>query len=184
MRDRFAAPLACHASRCHRLVREGDLFPIGPRHAHVPSARLGSGRACRLYPVLRGGHGQNPVAVLESTPSYMYSTTALRVLPGLPSRPRVVFMLREPSAQIYSLFRYFQSNWNWIPPGITFRDFVQQALAGEQLEYRGNELAKNALRNARFVDSFGHGAMRSVRTGCASTFSRSCGPILGVLPRG
>ena len=97
-------------------------------------------------------HGQSPVAVLESTPSYMYSATALRFLPGLPSRPRVVFVLREPSAQIYSIFRYFQSNWNWIPPELTFREFVDRALAGNELEYRGNELAQNAIRYARFVD--------------------------------
>jgi hypothetical protein len=97
-------------------------------------------------------HGQNPVAVLESTPSYIYSTTALRFLPALPSRPRVVFVLREPSAQIHSIFRYFQSNWNWIPPDLTFREFVDRALAGKELSYRGNELAQNALRYARFVD--------------------------------
>jgi hypothetical protein len=96
--------------------------------------------------------GQDPVAVLESTPSYIYSATALRFLPGLPSRPRVIFVLREPSAQVYSLFRYFQSNWNWIPPEITFREFVDRALAGEPLEYGGNELAQNAILNAQFVD--------------------------------
>jgi hypothetical protein len=96
--------------------------------------------------------GQNPVAVLESTPSYIYSATALRVLPGLPSRPRVVFVLREPSAQVYSIFGYFQSNWNWIPPEMTFREFVDRALAGNPQEYRGNELAQNAVQNARYVD--------------------------------
>ena len=105
--------------------------------------------------------GQDPVAVLESTPSYMYSTTALRVLPGLPSRPRVVFVLREPSAQIYSLFRYFQSNWNWIPREMTFREFVDRALAGNPPKYWGNELAQNAICNARFVDFIRqwHGAL-------------------------
>ena len=97
-------------------------------------------------------NGQDPVAVLESTPSYIYSATALRVLPELPSRPKVVFVLREPSAQIYSLFRYFQSNWNWIAPEITFREFVDRALAGNSLDYRGNELAQNAITNARYVD--------------------------------
>jgi hypothetical protein len=96
--------------------------------------------------------GQDPVAVLESTPSYLYSATALRVLPDLPSQPRVVFVLREPSAQVYSLFRYFQSSWNWIPPEMTFREFVDRAYAGNPLAYRGNELAQNAIRNARFVD--------------------------------
>lgn len=95
--------------------------------------------------------GQNPAVVLESTPSYLYSQTALRELPLLASRPKVVFVLREPARQVFSLFRYFQTNWNWIPPDMTFRAFVDRAIAGDPPDFRGNELARNAIPNARFV---------------------------------
>ena len=103
----------------------------------------------RHFPSARDPH---PSVVLESTPSYIYSRIALDRLPDLPSRPKVIFVLREPSAQIYSLFRYFQTNWNWIPANVTFRDFVKNARAGNAPNYGGNELARNALGNAQYVD--------------------------------
>ena len=53
--------------------------------------------------------------IIKSTPGYVYSKTALRELPALPSAPRFIFVLREPVAQLRSLFTYFQQNWNWIP---------------------------------------------------------------------
>jgi hypothetical protein len=101
------------------------------------------------FPAAREPH---PAVVLESTPSYIYSKLALDRLPDLPSRPKVIFVLREPSAQIYSLFRYFQTNWNWIPANVTFSDFLTNARAGNPPHYGGNELARDALGNARYVD--------------------------------
>jgi hypothetical protein len=94
----------------------------------------------------------DPAIVLESTPSYIYSRTALETIPQIRTAPKVVFVLREPSAQIYSLFRYFQTNWNWIPPNVTFLDFVNHARSGNPPDYKGNELARDALGNARYVD--------------------------------
>lgn len=102
----------------------------------------------RHFPV---APGREPRLVLESTPSYLYAREALRRIPDLPTRPRCVFVVREPSSQIFSLYRYFRENWSWIPAGMSFREFVSAARRGEH-GFGGNELARDALRNAAYVD--------------------------------
>ena len=95
-------------------------------------------------------NGTTPRLVVEATPTYMYSALALRELPKLPSRPHFVFMLREPVAQIRSLFRYFQSNWTWIPAGTSFAQFIAEVRSG-RVSFGGNELAENAIANAEYA---------------------------------
>ncbi len=89
--------------------------------------------------------------IIESTPGYVYSKTALRELPALPSAPRFIFVLREPVAQLRSLFTYFQQNWNWIPRDMSFAEFVAAAETKSH-EFKGNELAANALSNVWYPE--------------------------------
>jgi len=91
-----------------------------------------------------------PRLVVEATPAYLYSDLALRELPKLPSRPHILFLLREPASQIHSAFRYFQSNWNWIDPAMSFEDFIAAAESGS-CDFKGNELARHALEYARYL---------------------------------
>lgn len=86
-------------------------------------------------------------AIIESTPGYMYSETALRELPHLPTQPSFIFVLREPVAQLRSLFLYFQQNWNWVSRKLSFEEFIAAVQQGRN-DFKGNELAANALRNA------------------------------------
>jgi hypothetical protein len=88
---------------------------------------------------------------IEATPGYLYSETALRELPHLPSRPNFIVVLREPVAQLQSLFSYFQQNWNWIPRDMTFRDFIAAVEDGNS-GFGGNELAANAIANAWYPE--------------------------------
>jgi hypothetical protein len=92
-----------------------------------------------------------PRLIVEATPSYLYSELAMRELPRLPSRPHFVFLLREPANQIHSTFRYFQSNWDWIPANFSFADFLAASGDGTH-RFGGNELAQNALHNAVYAD--------------------------------
>jgi hypothetical protein len=94
---------------------------------------------------------ESPRLVVEATPSYLYSELAIRELPQLSSRPHFIFLLREPASQIHSAFRYFQSNWDWIPANMSFSDFLAASDSGTH-HFKGNELAQNALRNAAYVD--------------------------------
>ncbi len=49
--------------------------------------------------------GQSPVR-LEATAPYIYYQQALRHIPRLASAPKVLFVLREPSARLYSQYRF------------------------------------------------------------------------------
>jgi hypothetical protein len=89
--------------------------------------------------------------ILESTPLYLYSETALRHLPDLPTTPKFLFVLREPAEQIHSVFNYFRNNWDWIPADLSFPDFMRQVDAGTA-QFGGNEVAANAVRYATYVE--------------------------------
>jgi hypothetical protein len=43
---------------------------------------------------------------LEATAPYIYFENALEHIPKLPSKPKVIFVLREPSARLYSQYRF------------------------------------------------------------------------------
>lgn len=89
--------------------------------------------------------------VLESTPSHIYARCALEYIPDLPTHPKCLFILRDPADQIRSLHGYFRNNWGWIPSDMSFGDYVAAVRSGDK-DFGGNELAVNALSNARYVD--------------------------------
>lgn len=93
---------------------------------------------------------QKPKVILDSTPAYIYNKAALEHIPTLPGRPRCIFVLREPSRQILSLFNYFQNNWSWIPAGMSFAEYLE-TVRQHGSEFRGNELARDALQNADYL---------------------------------
>lgn len=95
--------------------------------------------------------GKPPKVIVESTPAYLYYRDALRHIPDLPSAPKCVFLLREPGAQIHSLYSYFRDNWNWVPANMSFVEFLA-AVRNQSHDFKGNELAQNALQYARYVD--------------------------------
>jgi len=142
--------LADHPDAVGSTEKETYYFVDPGTHMHRPDRHIANG--------LEGYHsyfpvppGETPRVVLESTPSYLYSETALRHLPDLPGQPRFIFIVREPSAQIYSLFTYFKNNWTWIPHDLAFADYLDQIEHGTPT-FGGNELAVNALRFAVYVD--------------------------------
>lgn len=92
--------------------------------------------------------------VIEATPSYLYSKTALKNLPKLSTRPNFIAVVREPVAQLRSLYFYFQQNWNWIPRDLSFADFISAVEEGRG-DFFNNELAANALANAWYPDHLG-----------------------------
>lgn len=89
--------------------------------------------------------------VFESTPAYIYQQTALRMIPGLPSQPRCLFVLREPAAQIKSVYSYYQNNWGHIPSDLGFCDYLALTRGG-RATFAGNELAEHPFKHARYLD--------------------------------
>lgn len=126
-------------------------FAVDPgTHMHDPARHIANGidGYGHFFPIAEKTTSSCKI-VMEATPSYLYSETALNTLPDLPSMPRFVFVLREPAQQVYSLYTYFRDNWNWIPAGMSFAEFVEAARS-EQGDFKGNELARHALRYADY----------------------------------
>jgi len=51
-------------------------------------------------------HCKNKKIVFEATAPYIYQQNALQQIPRLESEPKVVFILREPSARLYSKYQF------------------------------------------------------------------------------
>ncbi len=94
--------------------------------------------------------GAPPKVIIDSTPAYIYQRSALAAIPDLPSRPRCLFVLREPADQIRSVYRYYRDNWQVIPAEMSFADYLV-ALRRGQGDFAGNELVRDALANARYL---------------------------------
>lgn len=142
--------LADHPEALGSLEKETYYFVDAGTHMYRPEAHISNGldgwRSQFSIP-----DGQRPKVILESTPGYLYYKDAVTQIPNLPSEPKCVFVLREPGAQIHSLYSYFRDNWDWIPANMDFRDFLLAVREGNH-EFKGNELAKNALKYARYID--------------------------------
>jgi Sulfotransferase domain len=65
-----------------------------------------------------------PCVLFESTPGYMYQQTALKVLPSLTPPVKLVFILRRPSARMWSLYTYATGNLAAMPKDMTFPEFI------------------------------------------------------------
>ena len=87
---------------------------------------------------------------LESTTGYLYQQTALELLPGLPSKPRFVVILREPAARVFSTFRYFQGHKAQLPHDMTFRRFIDVLDSGDPI-LQNNEFLRDAIDHSRYA---------------------------------
>jgi hypothetical protein len=116
------------------------------QHCHVSN---GLETYAKCFPEIDSAHP--PRVILESTPSYLYSATALEHVPKLPTLPKCLFIVREPGEQIFSMYRYFKGNWDWIPSDMSFAEYLA-AVTGTGHTFNENELAQNAIQNASYVD--------------------------------
>lgn len=97
--------------------------------------------------------------VFEATTHYIYQRTALEVLSQLPTRPRVVFLLRKPSERVYSSFRYSQNNLANVRRDLTFARFVELSksdggggAALEELAGASAYVLRNDIGFSRYVE--------------------------------
>jgi hypothetical protein len=142
--------IADHPDACGSTEKETYFFVDPGTHMHRPGRHAADGLAAyaRYFPA---PPGPAPRVVLESTPAYVYSATALARIPALPTRPKCLFVLREPAAQVYSAYQYFRNNWGYVPRGMSFGAYLDAVRAGSH-DFNGNEQAQNALRYAAYVD--------------------------------
>ena len=135
--------LVAHPDADGARSKEAQFF-IDPQ-SHVFRADFNSGLGLDIYQK-EFAHCTAPV-ILDSTPAYLYQQAALDHIPGLDSAPRCLVVVRDPAEQILSLYRYFRDNWNDVPTQMSFAEFVAVSRAGNH-PFGGNELARDALRNA------------------------------------
>ncbi len=68
--------------------------------------------------------------VLEATTHYLYQQTALEVLASLPTRPRLLFVLRKPSERLFSSFAYSKNNLGHVRADLSFAEFADRITSG------------------------------------------------------
>ena len=81
--------------------------------------------------------------IMEATPIYMYQKNALKHLSAFEQRPRIIFILREPSERAHSQFRFNKYRLGNIPIDKTYVDYLNETRStnadplkrGEYIEY-------------------------------------------------
>lgn len=84
---------------------------------------------------------------IEATPDYMYQQTALKVLSELPSRPKIIFILRNPVDRVLSLYRFARNNIGSLEHGISVSEFISSVKNGLLSK---DQILNNALLHSEY----------------------------------
>jgi hypothetical protein len=95
--------LSAHPEICASPVKETFFFADDVNRFNRSANVLEHGISA--YAAYFKNCAQAPV-VLEATAPYLYYQQALKHIPALPSRPKCIVVLREPSARLYSQYRF------------------------------------------------------------------------------
>lgn len=68
---------------------------------------------------------------LEATTHHLYQKTALNFFANRQPQPQIIFVLRKPSARIFSSFNYTQNNLSRLDKDVSFRQFTDLLLEGK-----------------------------------------------------
>lgn len=141
--------IADHPDACGSRDKETYFFVDPGTHMYQPAAHISAGLETWRDQFPLSDEAQ-PKVIVESTPGYLYYQTAQTHIPAMASKPKCLFILREPAAQIHSLYTYFRNNWDWIPADMSFEAFLAAARTKSH-GFKGNELARDAFENAAYV---------------------------------
>lgn len=64
--------------------------------------------------------------IMEATPIYMYQANALQHLSGFEQKPKIIFILREPSQRAHSQFRFNKYRLGNIEEDLLYDDYLEQ----------------------------------------------------------
>jgi hypothetical protein len=96
--------------------------------------------------------------IFEATTHYIYQQTALEVLSRFDPLPQIVFVLRKPSARVYSSYQYTRNNLANLDKEISFSRFVEMVRGdadGALLDAHARASAyvlKNDIRYSRYIE--------------------------------
>jgi hypothetical protein len=94
----------------------------------------------RLFPYRAGIR-----VYLEATPDYLYQQTALSVLATLPTKPTIIFLLRDPVRRMLSLFNYAMNNVGSLHRGLSIRDCLLASRDGVAI---GDQILNSAYMHS------------------------------------
>lgn len=142
--------LSAHPDALGARSKEARFFMDPTSHVFRPDFHIGLGLELYRQEFSHGQSEQVPV-IIDSTPAYLYQRAALDHIPDLATSPRCLVIVRDPAEQILSLYRYFRDNWHYVPQNMSFADFVAASRDGRH-GFAGNELARDAIRNAHYAE--------------------------------
>jgi len=147
-------PQACGSARKETFYLMDEGHPLARRG---PDFRA---RGLEGYAEFFAGCKAGARVRFEATTHYIYQRTALEVLSQLPTRPRIVFVLRKPSERVYSSFRYSQNNLANVSRGLTFARFLELSKSDggggdadwEELAGESAYVLRNDIKYSRYVE--------------------------------
>jgi hypothetical protein len=86
---------------------------------------------------------------LEASPSNIYNQVARKAIASMSHRPKVIFILREPSEFLFSFFRFLKNNIARLGSDMDFLAFIENARkVGMEL----NPVKYDVIAEAKYVD--------------------------------
>lgn len=121
--------LCLHPEVCGSMVKETNFLFDEPRPDAVAYHRHGLEAYGRFFPA-----APRERVIIEATPRYATQETPPTVLATLPSKPRVLFVVREPGARIRSQFRYLKYNLHYVDEDESFAGWLESDVGKSNIE--------------------------------------------------
>jgi hypothetical protein len=92
--------------------------------------------------------------LMEASSGYLYQQTALDVLTSMDPAPKIVFILRKPSAKLWSHYRFSQDNYVRLPADFSFAEFIRLSkdTKDELGKLSGNPTLQHAYEYTKYVN--------------------------------
>jgi hypothetical protein len=123
--------LSEHPQLCGSTPKEPFYFMDSSNPLMDPSAnvhRLGLEGWAQSFDNPLRQHGK---LYFEGTTHLIYQETALSVLPGLPTRPKFIFLVRDPVDRVASSFNYTQWNLAQVTGRLTIDRYFEMLVSGD-----------------------------------------------------
>ena len=143
--------LAAHPEVCGSSVKETNFLVDRDAAVFDPSSNIHDHGLSRYETYFEHCAGTAPKVVVEATPGYMYHRTPREVLARFDPPPQILFILRKPSARLYSTYQWARNNEGLVRGDMTFQDYVEAARhRGGPAEWKRTGVA--LLERCRYID--------------------------------
>jgi hypothetical protein len=134
--------LSSHPEVCASKTKETHFFDDGINPRFNASANGMQHGLDKYLPYFEHCSADDKV-IMEATPIYMYQKNALKHLSAFEQKPKIIFVLREPSVRAHSQFRFNKYRLGNIPRDKTYVDYLRETKStdadplkrGEYIEY-------------------------------------------------